>query len=94
MKKGRYAPERKVKEARNRDIVNKKADASDGEMKHQAKRSAMWPSGKKTQRKVDFVYNGLYAAWVIADEIHSTGGQSTITHSHVFDHFRTAAATE
>ncbi|CAE7007094.1 hypothetical protein PTTW11_01497 [Pyrenophora teres f. teres] len=76
------------------DIVNKKADASDGEMKHQAKRSAMWPSGKKTQRKVDFVYNGLYAAWVIADEIHSIGGQSTITHSHVFDHFRTAAATD
>ncbi|CAA9957843.1 hypothetical protein PTMSG1_01423 [Pyrenophora teres f. maculata] len=75
-------------------IVNKKADAPDGEMIHQAKRSAMWPSGKKTQRKVDFVYNGLYAVWVIADEIHSTGGQNTITHSHVFDHFRTAAATD
>jgi hypothetical protein len=56
-------------------------------MLHQATRKGKWPSSKATKGNVKFVYNGLYAAWVLADEIRSAGGQDTITYSHVFDHF-------
>ncbi|KAI8940003.1 hypothetical protein NX059_003726 [Plenodomus lindquistii] len=39
-------------------------------------------------KKVDFIWDGLYAAWTIVNEIHLAGGPDTITYKQVIEPFR------
>ncbi|KAI8930727.1 hypothetical protein NX059_012335 [Plenodomus lindquistii] len=78
-----------------RALVKQQKTKTDGSQLHQVRRKATWAvRGTKTLKKVDFVWEGLYAAWVIVDEIHSAGGEDTITYKGIIQPFRNLADPE
>lgn len=75
-------------EAKRRKLINDKIKGrGDGYQKNQARRPATWAAHDGKQKRVDMVCDLLYAAWVVIDEIHSAGSDSTITYSLIIDRF-------
>ena len=59
----------------------------DGRQRNQATRTATWKDHQGVRKTVTIVCDLLYAAWVIVDEIHSAGGENTLTYTGIIDPF-------